>query len=164
MRVYAGAAVLTAALATMSLATGGPVVLAAVALAASVGVLVTVRRSARELRQPAASPASPSTGQARLVIERKGGVYTDRLRAYRVLVDGQHVASVRDGEVVATPIDAGDHEVELRIDWARSRRLQVTAVPGGEIRLAASPNAAPWSVVFWATVASSRYIRLKPTA
>jgi hypothetical protein len=164
LRAYAGAAVLTAALAAASLATGGPVLLAAVALAASVGVLVTLRRSARELREPAASPERPSSGQARLVVERKGGTYADRLRAYRVLVDGQHVASVRDGEVVATPIDAGEREVELRIDWARSRRLQVKAVPGGEIRLAASPNARPWSVVFWATVGSYRYIRLKPTA
>lgn len=56
--------------------------------------------------------------------------WADRLRAYRVLVDGQEVGRVRNGETARFPVAAGRRWVALRIDWSGSGPLEVE-VPSG---------------------------------
>src|SRR5664279_2250666 len=56
--------------------------------------------------------------------------FADRMRAYRVLVDGQEIGEIRSGETKEFPIAAGPHELTARIDWAGSQVIRFTAAEG----------------------------------
>src|SRR3954471_13520454 len=72
----------------------GSWIIAAMGVIGLVSIAVGMRRSAREWAQPptqtAAAPAPPGGG-ARIVVERDAEGYADRMRAYRVFVDGHEV-------------------------------------------------------------------------
>ena len=67
--------------------------------------------------------------EAHITIQRGKG-YADRLRSYKVAVDGVVVASVRAGQSVTVRVSAGSHKLGLRIDWCGSEELQFEARPG----------------------------------
>jgi hypothetical protein len=75
-----------------------------------------------------------------IVVERESRAWRDRLRAYKVLVDGSRVASIRRGERITIPTAEGRHRVQLVIDWARSATLQVEVPPNGTVVLRCRPN------------------------
>ena len=103
---------------------------------------------------------------AHIIIQR-GKSYADRLRAYKVAVDGVVVASVRAGQTVAVPVSAGSHTLRLRIDWGRSGELQFQAGAGERITFECGSSLAGWRVLlglFYATFWSHRYLWLRRTA
>jgi len=57
-----------------------------------------------------------------ITITRDSG-YADRLRAYKIILDGENVGSISNGEKVDLNVPAGEHELYLKIDWARSNKL-----------------------------------------
>ena len=77
---------------------------------------------------------------SRIEISRAPGGYTDRGRAYQVLVDERAAGELRTGESLAVDVPAGKHGVQLRIDWCRSPtlELELELAPG---RGCASPAA-----------------------
>lgn len=97
-------------------------------------------------------------------IARDSGFYTDRGRAYKVLVDGEEAGDVRQGETKSFTVEAGSHEVQMKIDWCRSRPVAVDAAPGTPARLGCRPAARPWSVLWYTTFGRSRYIELDDAA
>lgn len=60
----------------------------------------------------------------------RGRGYADALRKYSVIIDGRRVGTLRGGQVARFRVDAGPHEVRLRIDWTGSHRVTVPA--GGD--------------------------------
>jgi hypothetical protein len=70
--------------------------------------------------------------EAHITIQRDKS-YADRLRAYKVAVDGVVVASVRAGQSVTVPVSAGGHTLGPRIDWCGSEELQFKAQAGERI-------------------------------
>ena len=84
--------------------------------------------------------------QAYITIQR-GKSYADRLRAYKVAVDGVVVASVRAGQSVTVPVAAGSHTLRLRIDWGRSEELQFQARAGECIAFECGSSLAGWRVL-----------------
>jgi hypothetical protein len=79
-------------------------------------------------------------GQAILELTRVDNRWKDRLRAYRVTVDGLEVGEIRRGETKDFPVEPGSHEVVLRIDWCRSPTLEVDVAPGTRVPLQCRPN------------------------
>jgi hypothetical protein len=123
-----------------------------------------LRLGAREWRagmsaEPGVRPSDHAG--ARIVVERPASRYPDRLRGYRVIVDGQMVGQLLPGWSVETPVEPGEHVVQLRIDWGRSRTVPVTVEPAGTARLVGEPRPA-WSALFWLTLGHRRYVRLRP--
>lgn len=53
--------------------------------------------------------------------------WRDRLRSYRVYVDGIRVARIRAGQTITLPVDTGEHRLQVRIDWCRSPVLAIAA-------------------------------------
>jgi hypothetical protein len=101
--------------------------------------------------------------QAHITIQR-GKSYADRLRAYKVAVDGVIVASVRAGQSVTVPVWAGSHTLRLRIDWGRSEELQFQARAGEWIAFECGTSLAGWRVllaIFYAAFWSHRYLWLR---
>jgi hypothetical protein len=65
-------------------------------------------------------------------IRREASPWKDRLRKYKVLIDGAVVARLRNGEESEFSVPAGRHSIEVRIDWTGSDVVDFTA-DNGEI-------------------------------
>lgn len=94
-------------------------------------------------------------------VERDAGGYRDRLRAYRVLVNGQEMGRIRRGEHLLLAVPPGNHEVVLKIDWARSPVLPLSLSARETVKLRCSPNGGALSVLYWITFGYAKYIRLE---
>jgi hypothetical protein len=62
-----------------------------------------------------------SVADTYIEITREGGFWADRLRAYRIYLNGKRVSTIREGESQRIPVPPGLQTVQLRLDWARSR-------------------------------------------
>lgn len=56
---------------------------------------------------------------ASLTITRDKG-YADRLRAYKVVLNGERIGEIRNGETKEFSICPGKHTLSLKIDWCGS--------------------------------------------
>jgi hypothetical protein len=101
---------------------------------------------------------------ARIDIERRAGGYTDRARAYKVLVDGQESGRIKAGETHSVDVAPGHHEVQIAIDWGRSPVIGLDLIEGESAKLFCKPNANPLTVLWYSTVARKRYVGLERVA
>jgi hypothetical protein len=65
---------------------------------------------------------------ASLTIRRDSG-YADRLRAYKVVLDGQRIGEIRNGETKEFSIGPGKHALLLKIDWCGSETVEFAVDP-----------------------------------
>jgi len=56
--------------------------------------------------------------------------WADRIRKYKIVVDGQVIAKVGDGETVEVDVESGERKVWIKIDWCRSNYVQMFINPG----------------------------------
>jgi hypothetical protein len=97
----------------------------------------------------------------RITVERKPGGYTDRVRKYKVLVDGDEIGRVGAGEATSAEVSPGTHEVVLTLDWGRSPPVTVELREGQEeAKLFCEPNANPITGLYYITLGRKKYIRL----
>ncbi len=52
-------------------------------------------------------------------IKRDSG-YADRLRAYKIVLDGNVIGEIRNGQQSELDVKSGKHQLNLKIDWCRS--------------------------------------------
>ena len=84
-------------------------------------------------------------GGSVIALSRVPGAWRDRLRRYRVMIDGEPVAMIKRGQRIDLPVTPGRHTVFLQIDWARSPQLEVDLAPGQTVLLeCASTNMPPF--------------------
>jgi len=95
-------------------------------------------------------------------IHRVGGRYRDAARSYKVLVDGNVAGRVKAGHDLAVSAEAGRHVVRLKVDYCRSRDVEVNVPDGGGVDLECRPNAGAWRVLWDTTIGAMRYITLEP--
>jgi hypothetical protein len=62
---------------------------------------------------------------AEIVVTRPDERWANRVRSYKIVVDGQVLASLRRGEDAAVAVAAGHHTVRAKIDWGRSRDVDL---------------------------------------
>jgi len=62
---------------------------------------------------------------AQIMIERGEGSVMDRLRPYKVVIDGQYRGSIRQKEKWSFDVAAGTHEVSFRVEPYRSQPVRV---------------------------------------
>jgi hypothetical protein len=79
------------------------------------------------------------TGDALILLSRKKGVWRDRLRSYRVILDDDEVARIKQGQAIELPVSAGRHDILLEIDWCSSPTVEFDAQPGEVIRFVCEP-------------------------
>jgi hypothetical protein len=82
-------------------------------------------------------------GGSAISLSRVQGGWRDRLRRYRVMIDGEQVATIKHGEHLNLPVPPGQHTVYLQISWARSPRLEFNVAPGEIIALECAPTNIP---------------------
>ena len=89
--------------------------------------------------------------------------FRDRFRAYKVLIDGERVGQVKNGQVFARPADPGVHRVRLKVDWVGSPEITVNVLPGATAVLAASakPREGGLTMMVEASLGRHEYILLE---
>lgn len=95
-------------------------------------------------------------------ISRDSG-YADRLRNYTIVLDGQKIGKLGDGETSRLAVTPGQHELAVRIDWCGSNSLRFTVRDGETATFRVSSNlrgrrvfAGLWYVAF----ARDSYLKL----
>jgi hypothetical protein len=88
----------------------------------------------------------------------------DRLRRYKVLLDGRQVSLIGRGERIVLPVEPGEHTLQLAIDWATSPPVALRVEVGEEVGMRCASNASPLTVLYWITFGRRRYLRLEPEA
>jgi hypothetical protein len=95
---------------------------------------------------------------ARLRVFRESAAWTDRMRAYRLVVDGHERGMVKEGETLEIDLWPGEHQVWMKIDWVRSRKLKVNG--GEEVELRCRGNSNPLLALLYVTIWRHDYIAL----
>lgn len=99
---------------------------------------------------------------SQIVVRRTKALWQDRLRGYRVLVDGHDVASVENDSSVEIPVLPGTHSVRLQIDWCQSQEMRVEIKSGESVELVCGPNSTPLLALLYITTMRKNYIWLRP--
>jgi hypothetical protein len=90
-----------------------------------------------------------ATCRLRLV---RGSGYADRLRRYKIFIDGAQVGTIARDAVLDLEVPSGPHTIEARIDWGRSQPLTIEATPDQRIEIEVSNHwgalLALWAITF----------------
>lgn len=92
---------------------------------------------------PYASPRGDGTralSRDSLIRVTRTTSYPDRIRAYRIVIDGMEVARINAGQSVDIPVAAGMHSVVARVDWCGSPTLRFNIGDGETIHLECASN------------------------
>lgn len=105
-------------------------------------------------------PAKSHVQTAQVRLRRRRHPYSDRLRAYNVLIDDESVGRLKHADEASFEVEPGRHKVQLRIDWASSepRMIYLRAGEVAELECRARNTL---GAVFWITFGRRRYIRLE---
>lgn len=68
-------------------------------------------------------------------VVRVSGNRVGRARRFKVLIDGELVGQLEDGETHTFAVRAGEHDVQVRLDWTRSPVVRVTVGSSESARL-----------------------------
>jgi hypothetical protein len=73
-------------------------------------------------------------------VDRGRSGWKDRLRSYKVVLDGAVVGKLRDGSEAVFPVDPGRHSLAIRIDWTGSDIEDFTVDEGQTVHFACGPT------------------------
>ncbi len=93
-------------------------------------------------------------------VSRRSGAYRDRVRAYKVLLDGQEIAKIKAGERHTQPIGSGAHRLNMKIDCTGSQVEEFTVEPGATAEFHCEPNGF-FLNGFWQIFTGSKWIKLQ---
>lgn len=75
-----------------------------------------------------------------ITVFRVKNPWRDRVRLYKLVIDGAESGSVRRGEQTAARVPAGRHEVRMCISWCSSPAVRVDVAAGGDVVLECGPG------------------------
>jgi hypothetical protein len=67
--------------------------------------------------------------QARIIINRSSE-WMNRVRAFKVFIDGEQVGTIKNGGAEEFKIDPGVHTVVCKVDWCSSQELGIVVSDG----------------------------------
>lgn len=95
-------------------------------------------------------------------IKRNTG-YVDRLRAYKVVLDGNVIGEIKNGQQIEFDVPPGKHHLYLKIDWGRSNIVDFE-VNQDAVEFECGSNLRGFKVlmaIFYVLFMPSKYIWLK---
>ncbi|MBN4071946.1 hypothetical protein JYT83_00860 [bacterium AH-315-F18] len=97
-----------------------------------------------------------------LTVLRDNG-WTDKIRNYRILVDGIEIGSLGEGAKLKHPISEGPHVIEAKIDWCGSHPLEFSTTTEDQTVVVKS-GLRGWRVflsIYYITFGRRNYITLE---
>jgi hypothetical protein len=64
---------------------------------------------------------------------RRAKEFADYLRSYTILLDGDKLGEIKNGETREFPISPGQHQLRMKIDWCGSMTIPFVAATDSEI-------------------------------
>ncbi|MBU3107729.1 hypothetical protein [Clostridium gasigenes] len=61
--------------------------------------------------------------------------YTNNMRNYEIYVDGQKINTISDSEKKTIEVSKGNHEIYMKIDWCKSKKLNINFTEEQEVKL-----------------------------
>ena len=95
------------------------------------------------------------------IVVRRKSAWADKLRKYRIVVDGAVCGTVTDGAVARVAVHPGRHVVRLKIAWCWSAPVEVDVARGAERVLECAPATSSFLWLLYATFWRNRYISLR---
>ncbi|HLD18480.1 MAG TPA: hypothetical protein VJB90_00515 [Candidatus Nanoarchaeia archaeon] len=95
-------------------------------------------------------------------IKRDSG-YADRIRAYKIVLDGDIVEEIKNGQQLELNVSPGRHQLYLKIDWCRSNVVDFE-INGNAIEFECESNLRGLKIllsILYSTFLRSQYIWLK---
>lgn len=89
--------------------------------------------------------------------------YADKFRAYKVILDGQHVGNIKNGGTFDVEASKGNHSLKLKIDWGESPTVEFTT-EGGQVSFECGGSLKGIKAFFWIyyiTLGRKNYIWLQ---
>jgi len=103
---------------------------------------------------------------ASITISRDSG-WADRLRAYRIELDGVKLGTIDNGESKTFFIEPGSYQLVLKIDWCGSNTVAFNLPADGKALFECGSNlrgAALLLFFFYVLFARDQYLWLRPAA
>jgi hypothetical protein len=98
---------------------------------------------------------------ASIHIDRPAGGYANRLRQFKIVIDGEAVGGLSPGEARTFDVPAGSHTVCAKIDWCRSRKLTLELSERDKAHLVCgNPPLASVLAIVWITLGCRRFPQL----
>ncbi|MCD8501947.1 MAG: hypothetical protein LRY71_10060 [Bacillaceae bacterium] len=72
--------------------------------------------------------------EGKLTLSRTSQFF-NKARKFKIFLDNVHVEDIRDGEEIVIPITEGEHEVYIKLDWARSKVYKFRMKDGDDLSL-----------------------------
>lgn len=91
-------------------------------------VLTRLLASAELRRMP--TEAANTVGRSTGIRLTRTSEWKNRFRAFTVFINGAKIGKIRNGQTITFPINPGDHELFVKIDWCESNAV-VVSVPDG---------------------------------
>lgn len=104
-----------------------------------------------------------NSAMSNIKISRDSG-WVDRFRIYQVLLNENVIGEIADGETKTYSVDAGSHELQLKIDWTTSNAVKIDLEPDAEISLHCGSNVRgmkAFLILFYITIFAKSYIWLQ---
>jgi hypothetical protein len=86
--------------------------------------------------------------------------FVDRLRSYRIRVDGEEALRIRPDTLVTIPVAPGRHDVEARVDWLSSPTVAVDVGPGEAVALECAGQRSVFAALKHLFVRRNEYLSL----
>jgi hypothetical protein len=84
---------------------------------------------------------------ATISITRFNDIWMDRNRQYKIVIDGETMGEMWPEKTCYIPVEPGPHQVEIKIDFMGSNRLEVTVDSGETAELACRGHGSPLAFV-----------------
>jgi hypothetical protein len=88
---------------------------------------------------------------------------SDKMRAYKVIVDGTEVGRIKEGEEASYKLDSGSHNLLIKIDWTSSPPVSFDLAPGEQVRFECKGPANPLVGIGKMIASRGKYISLERT-
>jgi hypothetical protein len=94
----------------------------------------------------------------------RGTGYADRLRAYRVMLDGEEIGRIGNAETKSFSVAPGQHHLALKIDWCSSNDIRFSVPADGSLAFQCDSNlrgSRVLAAIYYVLFARSKYLWLK---
>ncbi|MGD7428285.1 hypothetical protein [Ralstonia pseudosolanacearum] len=93
-----------------------------------------------------------------LIFQRTKG-FQDAMRNYSILVDGHTVGEIGKDSEISISVDAGKHILEAKIDWGRSKPLEIN-IKDNETQRFLVENSGQFSTLYSITFGRKSYLQI----